>query len=228
MFPFAADNPSRQFPIMTVTLIVLNVLMFILHYLIVPDPRAFTLMWALIPAQVTSTPFAPDVFVDFFSSMFMHGDLAHIGGNMLYLWIFGDNVEDTLGHIGFVAFYLVTGIAAALTHIALGLPSTIPTLGASGAISGVLGAYLLLFPRARVRTAIFMFRFFTVRELPALFVLGFWFVYQVALGFLSLGSEGGGVAYGAHVGGFVAGFLLMLVLRYLQGEDALRDFTRQF
>ena len=145
-----------------------------------------------------------------FSSMFMHGGLLHLGGNMLFLWIFGNNVEDSMGRAKFLAFYLLGGIAALALQTAIGPDSTVPTLGASGAIAGVLAGYLVLYPRARVATVIFIVFFFTILELPALLFLGFWFLQQVLFGYFDLTNPtggGGGVAYFAHIGGFVFGLL---------------------
>jgi membrane associated rhomboid family serine protease len=161
----------------------------------------------------TGLPAQPATWITPFTAMFMHGGLLHIGGNMLYLWIFGNNVEDSMGRVKFVVFYLLGGLAALALQVAVDPNSTntqlaVPTLGASGAIAAVLGGYLLLYPRARVVTVIFIIFFFTILELPALIVLGFWFLmqaYSVAISYPSGG--GGGVAYGAHVGGFLFGLL---------------------
>jgi membrane associated rhomboid family serine protease len=145
-----------------------------------------------------------------FTAMFMHGGLLHLGGNMLFLWIFGNNVEDSMGPLKFIAFYLLGGLAATALQVAINPDATVPTIGASGAIAGVLGGYILLFPRARVVTLIFIVFFVTIVELPALWVLGFWFAEQVLFGWLDLGSagaDGGGVAYFAHIGGFAFGLL---------------------
>jgi membrane associated rhomboid family serine protease len=149
------------------------------------------------------------------ASMFLHGGLLHVGSNMLYLWIFGDNVEDRLGHFRYLLFYLLCGFGATLAHAVFSATSRVPAIGASGAIAGVLGAYLVLWPHARVMTLIPIFFFITVRELPAIFILGFWFVLQLFSGVGSLGIPGaqdaGGVAYFAHIGGFVAGMVLIAV-----------------
>jgi membrane associated rhomboid family serine protease len=148
--------------------------------------------------------------VTVFTAMFMHGSILHLAGNMLFLWIFGNNVEDSLGPVKFVLFYLLGGIAAAALQIAIDPGSNVPNLGASGAVAGVLGGYLLLFPRARVITVIFIIFFFTIVELPAVLILGFWFVQQVLFGYFDLataGNEAGGVAYFAHIGGFAFGLL---------------------
>jgi membrane associated rhomboid family serine protease len=170
---------------------------------------------AEIPCELTgddpcrTAPGGPSPVVTVFTAMFMHGSILHLGGNMLFLWIFGNNVEDSMGPVKFLLFYLLGGIAATALQIAIGPGSEIPNLGASGAIAGVLGGYLLLFPRARVITVIFIIFFFTIVELPALLILGFWFVQQVLFGYFDLNSAGneGGVAYFAHVGGFVFGLL---------------------
>jgi len=145
-----------------------------------------------------------------FSSMFMHGGLLHLGGNMLFLWIFGNNVEDSMGPVKFIVFYLLGGIAAMALQVAIDPDAAVPTIGASGAVAAVLGGYILLYPRARVVTVIFIIFFFTVLELPALLILGFWFLQQIAFGALDLSNptgEGGGVAYFAHIGGFAFGLL---------------------
>ena len=163
-------------------------------------------------AGVSGTPPAqPPFYVTAFSAMFMHGGLLHIGGNMLFLWIFGNNIEDAMGRARFIIFYLLGGLAALALQIAVDPTSTVPTLGASGAIAAVLGGYILLYPRARVLTVVFIILFFTIIEIPAMVVLGFWFVEQAFFTAGQLvqptGSGGGGVAYAAHVGGFAFGLL---------------------
>jgi membrane associated rhomboid family serine protease len=151
----------------------------------------------------------PSPYITPFTAMFMHGGLLHLGGNMLFLWIFGNNVEDSMGRVRFAIFYVLAGLAALALQVAIDPNSTVPTLGASGAIAGVLGGYILLWPRARVLTVIFIIIFFTLIEIPAVFVLGFWFLQQVAFGALDLSQPtgGGGVAYFAHIGGFIFGLL---------------------
>jgi membrane associated rhomboid family serine protease len=151
----------------------------------------------------------PSPYITPFTAMFMHGGLLHLGGNMLFLWIFGNNVEDCMGRVRFLVFYILAGLAALALQVAIDPSSTVPTLGASGAIAGVLGGYILLWPRARVLTVIFIIIFFTLIEIPAVFVLGFWFLQQVAFGALDLTQPtgGGGVAYFAHIGGFIFGLL---------------------
>jgi membrane associated rhomboid family serine protease len=152
-----------------------------------------------------------------FSSMFIHGGFMHIGGNMLYLWVFGDNIEDRLGHWRYLAFYLACGVAATWAQVAINPDSQVPNIGASGAIAGVLGAYLLLFPYSRISTLLIMY-FITVIRVPALFLLGFWFFLQSFQGLGSLGVTGGGVAYWAHIGGFVAGMLIVALYLKVTGQ----------
>jgi membrane associated rhomboid family serine protease len=157
-----------------------------------------------------------------FSSMFMHGSLLHIAGNMLFLWIFGNNVEDSMGRVRFLLFYVLGGLAAIAAQTLIGPDAVVPTVGASGAVAAVLGGYLLLFPRARIVTVIFLFVFFTIIEIPALIVLGLWFVQQIAFGsldYLQPAGEGGGVAYFAHIGGFVFGLALIKLFATRRREE---------
>jgi membrane associated rhomboid family serine protease len=164
-----------------------------------------------LPPGVTGHPDPqPAFYVTAFTSMFMHGGLLHIFGNMLFLWIFGNNVEDSMGHVRFLAFYILGGLAALAGQIIASPDAMVPTIGASGAVAGVLGGYIVLYPRARVLTVVFIILFFTILELPAVFFLGFWFLQQVVFGWLDLTNPtggGGGVAYFAHVGGFLFGLL---------------------
>jgi membrane associated rhomboid family serine protease len=227
VFPLKDNIPTLRFPVVTVTLIALNVIAYFFWQkggLTLGDPSSQEYLcqlydYAEIPYEVTNpgeqvgvqgcdAPTAP-TWLTLFTAMFMHGGLLHLGGNMLFLWIFGNNVEDSMGPVKFLVFYLLGGLAAAALQIAIGPDSQIPNLGASGAVAGVLGGYLLLFPRARVITVIFIVFFFTIIELPALLILGFWFVQQVLFGYFDLNSagEGGGVAYFAHIGGFAFGLL---------------------
>jgi len=191
----------------TYALIAINILFFIFEFL---GGDAFIEAWSFIPSRFMANPVGDAVTI--FTSMFMHAGLVHIGGNMLYLWIFGDNVEDRFGHVRFLAFYLACGIAATFTQLAFSLGSTIPNLGASGAIAGVLGAYILLFPQRKIRV---MIGSGGITEMPALIVIGLWFVLQLFSGVGSLGAaaDTGGVAFMAHIGGFVAGFVLAFFLR---------------
>lgn len=211
MIPIKDQNPTHRFPAVTVSLIVLNVIAFIFQAPSLFDvslwPR-FADTWALIPDQLTDA-FGAE-FYTIFSSMFLHGGLMHIGGNMLYLWIFGDNIEDKLGRGRFLAFYLICGVIAALAHVMIDPASQIPTIGASGAVAGVLGGYLLLYPMVKVTTMIpiLLFRRF---QIPAWVLLGLWFAMQLFSGF-SQASETAGVAFWAHIGGFAAGFLLVRLI----------------
>jgi len=171
----------------------------------------------------------PPTYLTVFTAMFMHGGLLHLGGNMLFLWIFGNNVEDSMGPVKFLIFYLLAGLAATAGQLLVGPDANVPNLGASGAIAGVLGGYILLFPRARVVTVIFIVFFFTIVELPALLILGFWFIQQLLFGYFDLnsGGVGGGVAYFAHIGGFAFGLLAIKVFaderkRRRQEEAAVR------
>jgi len=212
MIPYKDDNPTRTFPFITIGLIVVNTIIFILQATYPADPRNVVFAYGAIPRFIltfeTVQPIHP--FLTIFTSMFMHGGLFHVGGNMLYLWIFGNNIEDRLGHTRFVIFYLFSGIVAAYTHAITSPSSMIPMIGASGAVSGILGAYILLFPHARIYTLVFFGFFVRVIRLPALFVIGFWIVIQLINGILSRGFvDQGGVAWFAHIGGFVFGVLLI-------------------
>ncbi|HEY9519803.1 MAG TPA: rhomboid family intramembrane serine protease [Gemmatimonadales bacterium] len=208
MLPIGDDNTGRRItPVVTYVLIALNVVFFLVE---MSGGEAFIQRWAFVPRRFLADP-AGD-FATLFTAMFMHAGWLHLLGNMLYLWIFGDNVEDRFGHARFVLFYLVCGIAATFAQLAFSADSAVPNLGASGAVAGVLGAYLLLYPRGRVH--VMMGR--GVVPAPALMVIGLWFALQLFSGIGSVASnvdEGGGVAYMAHVGGFVMGFLLTFVLR---------------
>ena len=214
MIPIGDLNPRRHFPLATILIIALNVVVFF-YQLLLPDEALNRLVLAagLVPYEVTNR-FGVAVVGDLLTSMFLHGGWMHIISNMLYLWIFGDNVEDRLGLPVYAAFYLVAGIGASLAQVAVNPASTIPTIGASGAIAGVLGAYLVMFPRTRVRTLILAFRFIRIVELPALVVLGLWFVLQIFSGLASVTSMAtGGVAWFAHIGGFVIGLLAGALVR---------------
>jgi membrane associated rhomboid family serine protease len=216
MLPIGDDNSSRRtVPLVVYTLIVLNVLVFFLE---LSGGEAFILKWAFIPIRFLANPAAG--IVTLFTSMFMHAGWLHLGGNMLYLWIFGDNVEDRLGHVLFTIFYLVCGIAATFAQLAFSSGSSIPNLGASGAIAGVLGAYILMFPQRKVRVLLGR----SIVLMPALIVIGFWIVLQLFIGVGTLAStaDTGGVAYMAHVGGFAAGILLALLFG---GTRSLRKIT---
>jgi membrane associated rhomboid family serine protease len=230
VFPLKDDNPSNSAPVVTVALIVLNALFFVYQISLEAGGadgaragQAFIEEFGLVPCRLTGAcrvgPELPSPVLTIFTSMFMHGGLFHIGGNMLYLWIFGNNVEDTLGHGRYLLFYLLSGVAAALAQTAVGPSSVVPMVGASGAVSGVLGAYLLLFPHAHVTTLIILGFFFRLVQVPAMVVLGFWIVLQVLNGLGSFGSSGG-VAFFAHIGGFLSGMGLLYVLKPRVGGRA--------
>jgi membrane associated rhomboid family serine protease len=207
MFPIGDDNSSRRLqPVVTYTLIALNILVFLAEII---GGDGFIVAWSFIPVRFLADP-AGD-FLTLFSSMFLHGGWLHLGGNMLYLWIFGDNVEDCFGHLRFLVFYLVCGITATFAQLAFSLGSTIPHLGASGAIAGVLGAYVLLFPNRRVT----VFAGYGIVQMPALIGIGLWVGLQLFSGIGSIGAaaDTGGVAFMAHIGGFVAGYVLAVLLR---------------
>ncbi len=210
MIPYKDDNPATIFPSVTIGIIILNVLVFLLQITAQSGMEHITYSYGAIPHNLLSfdvnQPLHPVFTV--FSSMFMHGGLLHIGGNMLYLWIFGNNIEDKLGHVRFLVFYLVCGIVAAYSYALTNPDSTVPMIGASGAIAGILGAYVLLFPKANVHTLIFLGFFITTIKVPALIVIGFWAIIQIINGLVSTGlRETGGVAWFAHVGGFLIGLV---------------------
>lgn len=215
MIPLHDDNPTEIFPILTIVFIAICTLVFFWEVSLGPAMQQAVLTYGAIPSVVIGNDYMPPKmdaipsWMTVLTSMFMHGGWMHLIGNMLYLWIFGNNVEDAMGHVRFIIFYLLCGILAFLAH-AMGDPSSqIPTVGASGAISGVLGAYLLLHPRARVLVAIPLGIIIHTTRLPAAIVLGFWFVLQLINSAAASGGEGGGVAWGAHIGGFVAGMALI-------------------
>ena len=211
MFPIGDDNTSRRtVPLVTYALIALNILFFFLEQ---SGGDAFIGKWAFVPRRFLANPFGD--FLTLFTSMFMHAGWVHLGGNMLYLWIFGDNVEDRFGHIPFTIFYLLCGLAATFAQLAFSLGSNVPNLGASGAIAGVLGAYILLFPQGKVR----VLQGQQVIQVPALIVIGMWIVLQFFSGIGSVGNtaQTGGVAYMAHIGGFLAGFVLTFLFRGSRG-----------
>jgi len=266
MIPLRDMLPSRRFPIVTVSLIVLNLLVFLFQGFLgtqapfredwateraewklaeLEEPPIFSpyypyatgqrilssmpntyeiardewfqTQFALIPGELLGgrdlPPTVPiPIWLTLLTSLFLHGGILHLLGNMLYLWIFGDNVEDAMGPVRFLVFYLLCGIVAALAQIAIGLGSTVPMVGASGAIAGVLAAYFMLFPRSRVLTLIPLFFFLRMVTVPAVFLLGFWFLWQVISGAGSFGSSGG-VAFFAHIGGFIAGLFLVFPFR---------------
>ncbi len=231
--PLGDDNSDRATtPIVNYALIAINIVVFVFFQGLGSNDK-FTMAWSTVPQEIQSgtdlsgnvdivdpatgqvagqfdlQPTPISVYLTLLTSMFMHGGFAHIAGNMLYLWIFGDNIEDRLGHSRYLIFYLLTGVVASLAHVfstfTFGGDPNIPSLGASGAISGVLGGYLILFPRKRVRVLMFNM----LQEVPSIVAIGFWFVLQLFSGIGSMGGRGGGVAYAAHIGGFVAGLVLV-------------------
>jgi membrane associated rhomboid family serine protease len=219
MFPLHDLNPRRRFPILTYALIALNVLIFLWELSLGEQELARTFQEiAVVPANLTRDgALAPESILDMIRSMFLHGGFDHIFGNMLYLYLFGDNIEDYLGSILFLALYFLSGFAAVFAQVIINPESTIPMIGASGAIAGVLGSYLVLFPSVKVRGIIPLGRVSTLQEWPAFMVLGLWFVFQLVEGFASLGANyaSGGVAFFAHIGGFVAGVILTFVFKNL-------------
>jgi len=207
MLPIGDDNSARRtIPFITYLLIALNVYIFFIE---LNSSDAFMLHWAFIPHRFLAHPSAQ--FVTIFTAMFMHAGWIHLGGNMLYLWIFGDNVEDRLGHIKFLIFYLLCGVVATFTQMAFSMGSNVPNLGASGAIAGVLGSYVLMFPQEKVRVLIGIF----VTRISAIFVIGVWIILQFFNGYASIAnmSDTSGVAYMAHIGGFLTGFMLTFLFR---------------
>lgn len=222
MIPFRDNIPSRTFPIWTVTLIVVNAVIFI-YEVTLPERylNQFIFQFGMVPARFLDLSEGPIALarnstMPFFTSMFLHAGWMHLIGNMWYLWIFGDNVEDRLGHGRYLFFYLTCGILAGWTHLIFNLNSEMPSVGASGAIAGVLGAYLVTFPRARILTLLPIFVFWQIIELPAVLVLGVWFLMQLLSGTAAIAMStqtAGGVAWWAHAGGFLSGMVLMKALQ---------------
>ena len=249
MFPLKDNIPTDRTPWVTIAFIAINVLAYFLLQRggILSGPSDSSVVeYGAIPYEIAhpgqecgialgqivcegqpgvagSAPDQPPTILTIFTSMFMHGSILHLGGNMLFLWIFGNNVEDAMGHARFVAFYLLGGIAALLAQTLIDVNAAVPTVGASGAVAAVLGGYILLYPHARVVTVIFIVFFFTILELPAILVLGLWFLQQVAFGYFNLANPtggGGGVAYFAHIGGFIFGLAAIKLLANRQ-----KDYT---
>ncbi len=211
MIPIRDINPTERFAFVTLLLIVANLAVFFYELRLGSAAEVFVSTFALVPGKLFSAAGIGGpipAWLTVFTSMFLHGGIAHLAGNMLYLWIFGNNIEDSMGRFRFVVFYLLCGTAAAYVHALANAQSMVPMIGASGAVSGILGAYLLLFPRARVRTVIFFGFYIRFLEIPAMFVLGFWFILQFLSALVSTGS-GQGIAWYAHIGGFIAGILLI-------------------
>ncbi|MFZ2330807.1 MAG: rhomboid family intramembrane serine protease [Atribacterota bacterium] len=216
MIPLWDEIPTRRLPLITIIIIFINCLVYYYQFFMVVDPNTFINTYGLIPFELTKgialNPATPSpIYLTILFSMFMHGGLVHLLGNMLYLWIFGNNVEDYLGKIRFLIFYILSGIFAAFAQILMAPGSKVPMIGASGAIAGVLGAYLILFPRARITTLVFFGFFIRLIKLPAIFVLGLWIIFQLFYGLseLSISGGGAGVAWFAHIGGFMGGIILI-------------------
>ncbi|WP_347488157.1 rhomboid family intramembrane serine protease [Desulfoscipio sp. XC116] len=214
MIPLRDSVKSRTFPIVNITIIVLNLLVYLREVTIEPYRlnQAFY-AFGLVPAEVLNTVFtgAPltPVLVSFVTSMFIHGGWLHVIGNMLFLWVFGDNIEDRLGHLKYLLFYLAVGVVGGLAHIISNPVSTVPVVGASGAVAGVLGAYIIAFPRSRILALVPILIIFTLMEIPAVVFIALWFVLQLFNGVASLGGAANTVAYWAHIGGFVMGAILI-------------------
>ncbi len=218
MFPLRDNIPSRSICIITILLIILN--LYIYYQEILLSDALLTKIikrYGLIPARLTaitaqgSLDFSP--YVTLISNLFLHGGWMHVLGNMWYMWVFADNVEDWLGHFRFIIFYLACGVIANITHIVLDPSSTIPTIGASGAVSGILGAYLVLYPKAKVKTLVPIFVFLSIFEIPAVIFLGLWFIFQLFSGTAALHSSGSNIAWWAHIGGFIGGMILIRFFR---------------
>lgn len=237
MIPLKDDIPSKTFPIVNITLIVINVVVFFFELMLGSHLQVFIEQFGVIPIKyfyegIQLSTGEVIYFSDYsriiplFSSIFLHGGWFHLFGNMLYLWIFGDNVEDRMGHFRYLIFYILCGLSASITHIIMNSESSVPTIGASGAIAGVLGAYMFLYPNAKVIVLLPIFIFFEVIQLPALFVLGLWFVMQLFQGTLALSVESsatGGVAWWAHIGGFIFGAITVHIFKRKSRKPSTRD-----
>lgn len=229
--PLRDENPSNKFPIINICLLLTNVAVFLYELTLSPHAaRALEITYGVVPARIPAWLAGHGTFeaalVPFVTSMFLHGGWAHILGNLLFLWIFGDNVEDVLGHSKYLIFYLLCGCAAGMTQVLLNAGSRLPMVGASGAIAGVMGAYLIKFPHSRIVTLVFVFIFITTIEVPAVLMLLYWFFIQLFSGVGTIGYSHlsqGGTAFFAHVGGFIAGMILINVMgarpKYLQRRD---------
>jgi membrane associated rhomboid family serine protease len=232
VIPLRDRNPTRRTPIVTFALLGACIAAFVIELSVTATSgdlalEAFFERWGAVPADITAAlsagDYASQAIVGIFTSMFLHGGWLHLLGNMLFLWIFGNNVEDRLGPIPFLLFYLAGGIAAALTQVAIDPQSDVPLVGASGAIAAALGAYIVLFPGARILSLVFLGFFYQLLEVPAIIVLGFWFGLQLLSGFAAFDAETaqGGVAFFAHIGGFVFGLAVGLLIRVV-GAGARR------
>ena len=234
MIPISDELRRQRVPLVTYALIGINIVAFLFQLTLGREVQSLFMTFGAVPARITSPASSPLVYVTLLTSMFLHGGWAHLIGNLLYLGIFGDNVEDAMGHSWYTLFYLAAGVAAGIAQVATAPSSTIPAIGASGAIAGVLGVYLVLHPTAPVRVLVPTFFFMRVARLPAILVLGMWFVIQLFNGALSLGVRTmatGGVAWFAHIGGFVAGLVVGAFLRATRGPQRpqppdLRSYRR--
>jgi membrane associated rhomboid family serine protease len=219
MIPLRDTNPSRTIPVVNYFLIAMNVMVFLYEFSLSKEMADFVFQFGLIPLNFTgdlqSFQVNTGTVIPLFTSMFLHGGWMHLLGNMLFLFIFGDNVEDRFGHFKYIFFYLAAGLAAAFTQIYMFPDSNVPMVGASGAIAGVLGAYVFMFPTAKITTLIPIFFFFQIIELPAFLFLGIWFLLQIISGMfaLGIGADAGGIAWWAHIGGFAAGAVLFPFMR---------------
>ncbi len=220
MFPLRDTIPSRTFPFVTISIIIINFFVFFYELSLGPALSEFITSYGIIPVEFSNLSVKKPLQIIFlifplFTSTFLHGGWMHIIGNMWYLWIFGDNIEDRTGHFRFLIFYLLCGMLAGMTHVLMNPHSSIPTVGASGAIAGVMGAYFLLFPRAKILTLVFLFIFIQIIEIPAIFFLGFWILFQFISGSMSVGltENSGGVAWWAHIGGFLIGLILVMFFK---------------
>lgn len=220
MFPLWDEVPTSKIPTITIIIIIVNCFIYYYQTYITVDGMGFIYSYGLIPFEISQridlVPYGPSpIFLTIGTSMFMHGSLVHLLGNMLYLWIFGNNVEDYLGKYKFIVFYFLSGIFAAFMQILISPYSKVPMIGASGAVAGVLGAYFILFPKSRITTLVFFGFFIRLIKMPALFVLGLWIIFQLFYGFSNLSSQGAnaGVAWFAHIGGFIGGILIINFLK---------------
>jgi len=221
MFPIYDDVPTKRFPLITIVIIITNTAVFLYQSSLGSGQNAFVHYLGLIPYEISHNM---EIFTDgpaliysaIFTSLFIHGGFIHLAGNMLFLWIFGNNVEDYVGRINFIIFYFICGIVSALTQTLTDLNSTVPMIGASGAIAGVLGAYLILYPKAKVNTVIIFGFFIRMIKIPAVIVLSFWIIYQFLYGIFSLAESSGegGTAWFAHIGGFISGFILIKLYNF--------------
>lgn len=222
-FPLKDENPTKTFPFMTILIIVANVILFIIELSMGQNRGYFVAKYGVIPYEVThAVDLNPKValgpYINLITSLFLHGSFWHILGNMWFLWIFGNNIEDIVGHFKFLLFYILGGVVASLLQILLTADSTIPVIGASGAISAILGAYMIKFPRARIKTLLFIIIFVTIINVPAVTFIGIWFVIQLLS---SIGASMSNVAWYAHIGGFLFG---LLTIRLFQKKEGYRKY----